>query len=1657
MIRMMIKMTIEDLKNEIKIKYVKDLENEEQDIYLLLDKINMFYDLNEILENNYIFDDKEMVLILSASSFSEHFYQAPNWKSKIQSLEDNLFIEAIKNLPEKIQTEFLNEPEILARLLELKNSKFLNLFKNQNHQDTIPDKLIQIPEIYEKIVSNKNKYFAEEISAISNIQILDKLLMDQTFKDRLNRLKEEEWKILFDQASPDFLKKISSYSIYMNEFAYFQIETLFPFLSKIYGNAQVQLLNKPEVNSKIQNLSADEIYKLMSSLDEYTTSIWINQNKNKIINNSEEYIASLVSAIKSKTGQQLLLEMDEIYQKLLDSENDILLRFLNNNLSIDMQQKLLNDPLFLESLQNYSEERFSKIISKLSPDIQLKLYQDKKWIKSLSKEQFDQFALHVNSLTVREIMKKETNLSYAVQLDLGYKLNDQKTVLKVLEQILKDKNQISNIDFFQYKEIIDQLTETEKRFIVRNATMKQLAHWIKKSDDETLKEEIIKRITSNPVFAISFPSWDVLLEKVDKKTQNLLMYYIDDYNQMINIYLKTKSDILEKKIVQLITHDTEKERSELVNFYFPVLYQNFDDATRLKILPHLKLKELARINSEVKDTRIYENPEEVVEIACDDFIRWYQNADKKMKGLLISYSSLKQLIEILKLEPDNNLLIDHITNYKITTIDKENLIDSESFYIFITKLKDQKIEKVINEIPLNIWTHALKKANDNRLFPYFLKKWIYHQDPLTEEEIDDICAVYQKLNREEQHQLVSTMNNHNLSTLMKYLKRPLIKEEWLKRYQQNKQILQSEDPFTINQIMANLEEQERMLQKEELLKELNQVIPKEYAYLRKQLETKSIGEIVKLSIAIQKGLLECENPKEKWNIIEGLLIRNPHLLHTLNFQILEDNLELTNISFIDKISRDIDLQKQLISLTESNQNQILSKLIKQIIDTKEEITQLRELNIITNALNQKHYQTIFQDTQQKEKKLKTIKDFILTNSNIFGISNLKEKMIPKSIEDILEYENNINEKCENIIKHSTNAGELKNAYFQKHFHLNIEEIKYLIVAYSSDITEFDQKNEAVEFLKKAINILALTNIDQIKEEYQKEKKKYSIEKIIEYEEYFKHQYSKNLTHEIKANTKKQPISEIIYQGKRIPVYDATEENYLLLHSLNSYGNLNLINNNYQDAWNLNTRTNNNGICCYVNNQEMQACPPINGPVVGFHELDEDAMILMAPYDLSTKNDKIISETAFQPLFKNMNDLVDNIRTNHSEVLIKRIAGTKNSKKHFYTQPDYILIYSDMKPNQKAECYKAASELNIPIYYFDREKITEKQTEQINQKIEQLKENHDINLLEEIIVQYENNKAGLERIKTIDWNSYISTSKIETTIKEEINEIRRQYQQKEINKETMEEKLKKIVDIVEKEQEKYQMQPYVTANQIESDIDIDEVYYHTKFMIDDEKAFTSTQISEILKEKLKKKKIITPYMKYKYIYEIDDDMKDVNRNRLYEIEGKHHNLDHIERVTLFTHIMADEDNLNEYEKTILIEAAKYHDCGRENDRQDIDHGRRGAEKVLESDIEASEVSKRIIASLIEYHEIPDSLSNLNKICQHYELDNIEKQIVSKLAPYLKDADALDRTRFKEHSLASLNENMLRTDISKKLVDLSKELQMYYQSDLEKQQINGKTKK
>ena len=60
----------------------------------------------------------------------------------------------------------------------------------------------------------------------------------------------------------------------------------------------------------------------------------------------------------------------------------------------------------------------------------------------------------------------------------------------------------------------------------------------------------------------------------------------------------------------------------------------------------------------------------------------------------------------------------------------------------------------------------------------------------------------------------------------------------------------------------------------------------------------------------------------------------------------------------------------------------------------------------------------------------------------------------------------------------------------------------------------------------------------------------------------------------------------------------------------------------------------------------------------------------------------------------------------------------------------------------------------------------------------------------------------------------------------------------------------------------------------------------------------------------------------------------------------------------------------------------------------------------------------------------------------ESENFDKEKFTKLANILKDADALDRTRFKKTSSAVLQEKYLRFPYSKTLIKLAEEINYYY---------------
>lgn len=164
-----------------------------------------------------------------------------------------------------------------------------------------------------------------------------------------------------------------------------------------------------------------------------------------------------------------------------------------------------------------------------------------------------------------------------------------------------------------------------------------------------------------------------------------------------------------------------------------------------------------------------------------------------------------------------------------------------------------------------------------------------------------------------------------------------------------------------------------------------------------------------------------------------------------------------------------------------------------------------------------------------------------------------------------------------------------------------------------------------------------------------------------------------------------------------------------------------------------------------------------------------------------------------------------------------------------------------------------------------------------------------------------------------------------------------------------------------------------------------------------------------------------------------EIRDMKMSGIYNSAIAGHGEEHIEDVIFNAMYIAEKENFDEVEKKILIEAAKYHDAGK--DVEGLLHGIQGAENAKNylTNFDASDVA--IIQSAIEYHSIPDSATSLSEIFNKYNVATADRDMAERIANVLKDADALDRSRYP----GNLNESYLRTNSAKTYVMAAHQLQ------------------
>lgn len=149
------------------------------------------------------------------------------------------------------------------------------------------------------------------------------------------------------------------------------------------------------------------------------------------------------------------------------------------------------------------------------------------------------------------------------------------------------------------------------------------------------------------------------------------------------------------------------------------------------------------------------------------------------------------------------------------------------------------------------------------------------------------------------------------------------------------------------------------------------------------------------------------------------------------------------------------------------------------------------------------------------------------------------------------------------------------------------------------------------------------------------------------------------------------------------------------------------------------------------------------------------------------------------------------------------------------------------------------------------------------------------------------------------------------------------------------------------------------------------------------------------------------------------MMDLNFTHESEIHGR----EHTARVLLLTQLIAEMEELCQADKETLAEAAIFHDTRRTHDFDDPWHGIKATEYYRQT----TKNPQKMVEILCAYHALPDKEGE--EAVNDYFHSHPGRMRAQKLLNIFKDADALDRVRFRQIGEPDLNQ--LRLPVSQEL--------------------------
>lgn len=803
-----------------------------------------------------------------------------------------------------------------------------------------------------------------------------------------------------------------------------------------------------------------------------------------------------------------------------------------------------------------------------------------------------------------------------------------------------------------------------------------------------------------------------------------------------------------------------------------------------------------------------------------------------------------------------------------------------------------------------------------------------------------------------------------------------------------------------------------------------------YSYLLQNTTEELLTEDIMLKLMEKIDEKDASSMLERYNLLKKM---NPRFNTSLNLSMLRREIsDSFGIDKIVKLSTDVELQKKLEAhMEDKNFMHVISNVAKSSHNWVLEIS-----TICRNLDEHSELMESIKDKNLDEKQLKLLYLCLLEEKNWFKVNSLG---------DLEGYSDKRRKMCCEILEGKDVAGEMSEdfskltedekkifAVLELSYGMDIETAKNLVYKYGKDIDQISKEqpqNKTVEEIKVLSTILKLTG-KEAEELYRDNQIKIQNWSDIEFstgahiEEQALELYEEMYRDALKVQ--EVQLESVQYQGREVPVTEVVGDFKAFIRVEGAYSM-------WEEPEDFSTYFDDvdpygNGNCkSFVANNLLARARP-KGPTFGFNQCKENSFLLMAPWDIASNRANYSFSTSSANWdykkgvqFRTPENMIDATRDNHNEVVTQKWFWNEQEQRLERDKPDFVIyMKTSLNPEEDPQykmSIKAAAQLGIPMKIIDFEKNIQREQQRVIKYLQVLEgkipndtKMTDEQLIRMIILDTENNRVAM-RFADEEYQSKYFTSETRDSIYDAISQ--RIVEEKDKNPEKYK-VLKRCFDetMLLEEQKEHTSTGYATDSERE----------HGFYVRQRAKTMDTEKIEEF-------------GCRTEIENEIRNKLENVSKLPYYN-GNKAHSIEHIERVTLFSGILAEMECIDEESRTSLLAAAAFHDSGRAGRDGNAEHAEASAiqvKKYLEENPDnpfgITRTNIGIIQTAIHYHEHAEkNIGHIDeemveKLAKGYNVKEKDFQRTKKICELLKDADALDRCRFANR--AALNPEFLRS--------------------------------